>query len=125
MEQLIAEYWGPILAVGILAAVIFAGWRQMNREEPEPERVDRCGPGCICGGENLRARQQVVIYAQQSQPNYQQQPQIIYVQTPQQQPTPQQAPQIVYLQAPPQSQPQYLPAPQDQRQVRYLPAPQT
>lgn len=125
MEQLISEYWGPILAAGILAAVIFAGWRQMNREEAEPAPVDRCGPGCICGGENLRARQQVVIYGQQPQPNYQQQPQIIYVQVPPQQIQQPQAPQVIYLQAPPQPQPQYLPAPQDQRQVRYLPVPQT
>jgi hypothetical protein len=125
MEQLISEYWGPILGVGILAAIIYAGWRQMNREEPAPEYVDRCGPGCICGGENVRARQQVVIYGQQPQPNYQQQPQVIYVQAPPQQIPQPQVPQVIYLQAPPQPQPQYLPAPQDQRQARYLPAPQT
>jgi hypothetical protein len=125
METLIAEYGGQLLAVGILGALIYAGWRRMNREEPEPAPVDRCGPGCICGGENLRARQQIVIYGQQPQPNYQQQPQVIYVQVPPQQIAPAQAPQVIYLQAPPQPQPQYLPAPQDQRQVRYLPAPQT
>jgi hypothetical protein len=132
MEQFISEYWGPILAVGILAAFILPVWIRLRREAQEDRRT--CGPGCICAGENrAEAHQNVTVYVQNPQPNYQQQPQIVYLQAPQapQQP---QAPQVIYLQAPQQAQqqPVYLPEqpiylqapPQDQRQVQYLPAPQ-
>jgi hypothetical protein len=128
MQELFV-FWGPVLAAAIpLALIARCIVRQVKETRELNERirrpVDCCGAGCICGGENLRARQQIVVHM--GQPNYQQQPQVIYIQTPQQQPAPPQSPQIVYLQAPqqPQPQPMCLPAPQDQRQVRYLPAPQ-
>jgi hypothetical protein len=87
------------------------------------QKAWECGPGCICGGENVRARQSVgAAYGQQQsaplviqapQPIYQQQPtpQIIVLQAPPQIIPQQQAPQVVYVQAP---QPQYAPAPQPQ-----------
>jgi hypothetical protein len=110
---------GPILAIAI-PAILIGRW--IVREVKETREINqqiRCGPGCVCGGENIRARQDIVVYAQQPQQTYQQQPQIIYMQSP----PPPLEPQVIYIQAPPQ--PQYLPSPQDQRQVRYLPAPQT
>lgn len=130
MEQLLAEYWGPLLAVGILAGFLLAGRRGWKRAEAE------CGPGCICGGENLRRQEQttaliqaqqqtpapIVIHAPTSAYQPQQQPQIIVLQAPA--PAPQQyaaQPQIIYLQAP-ESQPRQLPAPQPI--VRYEPAPE-
>jgi hypothetical protein len=138
MEQLISEYWGPILAAGILAGFLLAGRRGWKRAEAE------CGePGCICGGERARAYREMRLAAPQSQPQYQYQQQSVYV--PQQQPIYMQAPQPIYiqvpqpeirylptqqpiyLQSPPQSPPMYLPAPQDQRpapQAIYTPYPQ-
>jgi hypothetical protein len=122
MDQLISEYWGPILAVGILAGFLLAGRRGWKRAEAE------CGePGCICGGERTRAYQTMRLDAPQSRPIYIQQPAPIYIQAPQPEIRYLPAQQPIYLQGPqpPQSEPVYLPTPQAQRQARYLQSSQT
>jgi hypothetical protein len=122
MQQLF-QTLGPILAVAIPAALIARWIVRDRREMRELERQARCGPGCICGGENVRARQNAPPVIQAPQPVYQQQPQpqIIVFQQP--------APQVMCQ---PQAQIYYLPAqqphaayPPTQPQRIYLRTPDT
>jgi hypothetical protein len=127
MEQLIAEYWGQILAVGILAALITPKAVSLWLDYQNDKRT--CGAGCICAGENVRERQQQSlaiqaqqpVYGQQSAPPviqapaqaYQQQPQatpIIIIQQPAPQMMQPQQQHIIYVQGP-QGQPVYQPHP--------------
>jgi hypothetical protein len=107
-----------LVALALIAAKVISYFRQ-----PIPE----CGPGCICGGENVRARQEhsnsvlpsSPVIIQQPAPVMQPQPMIILVQQPAPQMMAPTQPQVIYLPAPqPQAQPQqplYLPAPEPAR----------
>lgn len=128
MQELIMENIGAILAMTILGALLASliPWiiREI-RETHELKRIARCGPGCICGGENVQARRPISAQAPQPMMIYQPQPQAPMII---QQPTP----QIIYLQAPtpqvvyqPQPQPIYIQAPPQQHQARQIPAPQS
>ena len=113
LADLLSEYLGPILAVGILAAFIVPWLIKEIRETRELNRT--CGPGCICGGENrVQANQEVTVYVQQPPPQQQahpSQPQVVYLQAPQPAPPPQ-LPQVIYLQPPQQPQMLYSAPPQ-------------
>jgi hypothetical protein len=137
MQQLFVTL-GPILAVAIPAALIARYIVRDRREMRELEQQARCGPGCICGGENVRAYQHAV--ANQQAAYIQAPPQMIYVQAPAPVYLSAPQPQVVYLpsprymqdqaQIPVQAQPRYLPAarrvqpPQYQPREHYAPPPQ-
>jgi hypothetical protein len=116
--------WAYLIIGGIAVALAIAARRKYRK-------AWECGPGCICGGENLRtyqnavAQQQspapLVIQAPQPMAYQQPAPQIIVLQAPGPQMLPQAQPQIIMLQAPaPQPQYQQPQAPQ----IHYLPAPE-
>jgi hypothetical protein len=103
-----ADHWGWLIGGACLVAIFLLARYQMARVERA------CGPGCICGGENrVHANQNVTVYVQNPQPNYQQQqqPQIVYLQAPQAQ---QQLPQYHtrYLSAPQQAPQSYYAGPE-------------
>lgn len=87
-----ADIIGAIIGIGIIVAFLIPALIRQRREFRELDQQIRCGPGCICAGENVRqyARQQLVIQAPQ---------QVIYLE----------APSPIVLQA-------------SQPDVRYLPA---
>lgn len=124
---------GPALAIGILIIIgltVIPHIVRSRREDKELDRISACGPGCICGGENVRQYQNAQQYQQRAIAAYQQagqrqeylaqqfaaSQQPIIVHQPHYQPQPEPAP-IIIMQAP-------APQQQRQRQVIVVQAPQ-